>query len=139
MSLYIWDTDHFSLYQRSHPKITARLRQHSPGDVVVTVVTVEELLRGRLAGINSSKNEDERLDRLRWFRETLDMLKSFPIRDYSVLAKSNFDNLRRQKLRVGSQDLRIAAVTISLGGILVTRNTVDFGKIAGLTIQDWTV
>lgn len=139
MSLYIWDTDHISLYERSHPRITAKFRQTSPGEVSITVVTAEELVRGRLAGINSSKNEDERLDRLRWFEKTLNLLKEFPIQAYSASAKAGFDHLRRQKIRIGSQDMRIAAIALSAGAIVVTCNIVDFGKVPGLTIQDWTV
>ena len=139
MSLYIWDTNHVSLYERSHSRITERFRQTSPGEVFISIITAEEVMRGRLAGINSSKTEDERLARLYWFQKTLDLLKDFPIHAYSAEAKAGFDHLRRQKFRIGSQDLRIAAIALSVGATLVTCNVVDFSKVPGLTIQDWTV
>jgi predicted nucleic acid-binding protein len=34
-------------------------------------------------------------------------------------------------------DLAIAAITMSLNGVLVTRNSVDFQRISGLVLEDW--
>jgi tRNA(fMet)-specific endonuclease VapC len=51
----------------------------------------------------------------------------------------SFDQLRGMKTRVGTNDLAIAAITLSVAGALVTRNAVDFKRIPGLTIEDWTV
>lgn len=139
MSLYLWDTDHFSLFQRGHPQLTARFQQTSLGEVAVTVITAEELIRGRLAKISAAPNEPDRVEQLRWFSATLELLKDFPVQDYTDAAQVIFEKLRRQKLRIGSQDMRIAAITLATSSILVTRNAVDFNKVPGLTIQDWTV
>ncbi len=38
-----------------------------------------------------------------------------------------------------TNDLAIAAITLSINGILITRNAVDFQRISGLSFQDWTV
>lgn len=49
MTLYVLDTDHISLQQRSHPAVLQRLQALGEDDsVVVTVITVEEQIRGRL-------------------------------------------------------------------------------------------
>ena len=45
-----------------------------------------------------------------------------------------FDQLRVQKLRIGPNDLAIAAITLAVSGTLVTRNTVDFQRIPGLVL-----
>jgi tRNA(fMet)-specific endonuclease VapC len=67
------------------------------------------------------------------------------LRDFSVMqllsfdrkAAEVFDELNQQKLRVGSMDLRIAAIAIANQMTLLTQNTVDFERIPGLSIEDW--
>lgn len=57
---------------------------------------------------------------------------------FDEVAAAIFDQLRAQKIRIGTNDLAIAAITISVNGILVTRNAVDFERVPGLAIEDWT-
>lgn len=45
---------------------------------------------------------------------------------------------RRQQVRIGTRDLRIAALALSKNATLVTRNTRDFAKVPGLHIVDWS-
>lgn len=45
--------------------------------------------------------------------------------------------VRRDRLAVGPNDLWIAACALSLGLPLITRNTRDFGSLAGLTVLDY--
>ena len=46
--------------------------------------------------------------------------------------------LRAQKIRIGVNDLAIAAIALSVSGVLVTRNIVDFNRVPSLQIEDWT-
>ncbi|MEH2292429.1 type II toxin-antitoxin system VapC family toxin [Nostoc sp.] len=45
----------------------------------------------------------------------------------------------RQRIRIGTQDLRIASITLSMNGILVTRNRKDFEKLPNWRLEDWTI
>ncbi|MBI1759899.1 MAG: type II toxin-antitoxin system VapC family toxin [Acidobacteria bacterium] len=57
---------------------------------------------------------------------------------FDDVAATIFNQLRAQKVRVKTNDLSIAAITLSVNGILVTRNMVDFERVPGLVIEDWT-
>ena len=50
-----------------------------------------------------------------------------------------FDQLRRQRVRIGTMDLRIASIAISHNMIVLTRNLSDFGRVPGLQAEDWTL
>jgi tRNA(fMet)-specific endonuclease VapC len=50
-----------------------------------------------------------------------------------------FDELRDQRVRVSTMDLRIASIAISCNLVLLTRNVRDFTKVPGLVTEDWTV
>lgn len=143
MKIYILDTDILTLFERGHPGIVARVGQTPFHEIGITVVTAEEQIRGRLAQIrryssNRSRTQ-EYLESYRWFRETVETIRDFSILDYDARSHAIYESLRQQKIHIGASDLRIAAITLSAGGILVTRNLVDFGKVARLAIQDWTL
>jgi tRNA(fMet)-specific endonuclease VapC len=37
------------------------------------------------------------------------------------------------------KDMRIAAIALSVSGIIITRNQKDFSQVPGLKIEDWTI
>ena len=53
-------------------------------------------------------------------------------------AIARYKQLKSMRLRIGTMDLRIAAIALASGAILVTRNVQDFQRILGLVIEDWT-
>ena len=71
--------------------------------------------------------------------DTLEALKIIDIVKFDDRAYHRYLELRRQKIRIGTQDLRIAAIVLSHEGILVTRNRRDFAQVTGLVFEDWTV
>lgn len=62
-----------------------------------------------------------------------------PILPFDAKAIAIFDEIRSQKIRGGTMDLRIAAIAIANNLVLLTRNTGDFRKVPNLSIEDWTV
>jgi tRNA(fMet)-specific endonuclease VapC len=50
-----------------------------------------------------------------------------------------FQDLRKAYPRLGTMDLKIAAIAIVNQALLLTRNTRDFGQIQNLAIEDWTI
>jgi tRNA(fMet)-specific endonuclease VapC len=70
--------------------------------------------------------------------ETIDFISNFPVLQYNAPADAYFEAFRAQKIRIGTPDLRIAAITLSHQAILVTRNRRDFEIIPTLKIEDWS-
>lgn len=138
MTLYILDTDHLSLYQRGDLKVRSRFAQIPHQQIAITVITAEEQIRGRMAQIRAAQNESAHIQAYQWLCETLDILKDFTILTYDAKASGIYDSLRQQKLRIGTQDLRISAITLAAGATLVTRNRNDFGQVSALSLEDWT-
>lgn len=54
------------------------------------------------------------------------------------LLVARHETLRKMKLNVGRNDLRLAALALELGAIVVTDNVRDFGRVSGLRWVDWT-
>jgi len=46
---------------------------------------------------------------------------------------------KQQRIRVGTQDLKIAAITLAHGATLLTRNTRDFAQVPELNIENWLI
>lgn len=57
---------------------------------------------------------------------------------FDTAAAAHFENLRKAKIRVGTQDLKIASIALASGATLLTRNTRDFARIPGLLFEDWS-
>jgi tRNA(fMet)-specific endonuclease VapC len=58
---------------------------------------------------------------------------------FDARAAAHFDELKRRKIRIGTQDLKIAAIALANDAILLTRNTRDFARIPDLKFEDWTL
>ena len=138
MTLYILDSDHLSLYQRGHKTWGQRLFKISPEQLAITVISAEELIRGRLAQVRKATGPKERVVSYHWFMRTLEFLRGFSVVDYDAQAEARFQSLLAQKIRVGSQDLKIASIVLSREATLITRNRKDFERVGGLKFEDWS-
>jgi tRNA(fMet)-specific endonuclease VapC len=138
--LWLLDTDHMTHWQRHHPMVLRRLGQCQQNEYGTTIVTLEEQLRGRLAQLNQ---RNIATDRIRFhyasLQSTYDFYQRLQVFEFSYAAELQYADLLKQQVRVGTQDLRIAAIALSLGATVVTCNSRDFGRVPGLSIEDWTV
>ena len=137
MNVYVLDSDHVSLHQRGHPGIVSHVRGVPAESVFSTVITFEEQMRGWLAVIRRAREPD---DLARAYQRILAAHTYFcqvALLPFSETAASEFYALRQAGARIGTQDLRIAAIARTSGGTLVTRNRSDFSRVPGLTLADW--
>jgi tRNA(fMet)-specific endonuclease VapC len=141
--VFLFDTNHISVWQRgegaSYERLLSRLSNHSGEHIFVSIVSFHELLNGWIAYM-AKRQSSESLVRAYFEFETI--LKDFSVMQllpFDRKAAEVFDELAKEKLRVGSMDLRIAAIAIANQMTLLTQNTVDFERIPGLQIDDWLV
>lgn len=112
---------------------------HAPGDVAITVLSVEEQLSGWYTRLRRVKDVDELAAVYDRMAATAVSLGRFQILPFSKPAILRFQQMITLKLGVSKMDLRIAAVTLEAGGTLVTRNRRDFQRVPGLALADWSV
>jgi tRNA(fMet)-specific endonuclease VapC len=139
MKLYVLDTSVVGFAQQRHPVYESHV-QSLPGGtpVVTTIITVGEDLSGWLPACRRAKDGAGRVKayaRLQRAQEFYQRMGCLPFDD---TAAAIFDQLRAQQIRIGVNDLAIAAIALSVSGILVTRNIVDFQRVPNLPIEDWT-
>ncbi len=139
MSFWVLDTDHVSLFQQNHPILTERINAVNPEEIGVTVITLEEQFYGRLNGIRRANSPEKLISAYAKLRATWNYFATVNVLDFDLDASNCFAELLRQKIRIGTQDLRIAATVMSKNAILVTRNRRDFERIPGLRFEDWTI
>jgi tRNA(fMet)-specific endonuclease VapC len=133
MPRYMLDTDTCSyIMKRSSPLVLRRLQAVSVTDVCMSVITKSELLYG----VEVSPRRSQDAAALAAF------LPYVEIRDFTDDAASHYAEIRadlkKRGALIGANDLFIAAHARSLRLTLVTNNTAEFGRVKGLTVENWT-
>lgn len=139
MTLFVLDTDHLSLYQRDVEPLLSKLLSHPPDELAITIITVEEQLRGRLAQVRKATTAAHLNECYRWLGETVDQLARLPVLSFDDRAATLYEKFLSQRIRIGTQDLRIASIVLTQKAVLLTRNSQDFSRVPGLQLADWTV
>jgi len=138
--MIILDTDHFSVVTDSrhefHATLIARLA-HSGDLLFLPVVSVEELFRGWLAQVRRINDVQELIYPYDRLIRLLDILAEWEIARWSQPAADEFNRLRKQRVRIGTQDLKIAAIALVNDALLLSANLRDFEQVPGLRVEDW--
>lgn len=140
--MIILDTDCVSLFDREQIIETSVLRNNLKSfaidEIFTTIITFEEQMRGWLVYLSRCKTIEQQVwayERLSGF---LDNYRHIAIVGFDGKAANTFVQLKSQKIRIGTMDLKIAAITIANGAILISRNLRDFAQVPNLTVEDWT-
>jgi tRNA(fMet)-specific endonuclease VapC len=139
VSFWVLDTDHLSLLQRGHPNIIKRINSVEPQDIFVTIITFEEQIRGRMNSIKQAGTSNKLIFAYSKLRENLEDFKTLNLLDLEQNAYNCYSELLHRKIRIGTQDLKIAAIVISQNATLLTRNRRDFERVPALKFEDWTI
>ena len=140
--MLILDTDHMSLLEwgsDSTARLRERLSDRDGREVATTIVNYEEQIRGWMAYIAAARSLPDQVEAYQRLRSHLDNYRQIPVLDFDHKAAEVFQQLRRARIRIGTMDLKIAAITLAVDATLLSRNRRDFEKVPGLKVEDWTV
>jgi tRNA(fMet)-specific endonuclease VapC len=62
-----------------------------------------------------------------------------PLLPFDERALEEFQRLWVERVRIGTMDLKIAAIALASDATLLTRNLSDFRKVPGLRVEDWSI
>jgi tRNA(fMet)-specific endonuclease VapC len=138
--MILLDTDHMSvLTDHRHPlreKLLTRLGATTETPFAC-IVTVEEQLRAWLAEIHRRQDPNRQIVPYLRLRKFLDFLRAWNIVDWNEPAADVFRRLRAARIRVGTQDLKIASIALANDALLLSANLRDFERIPDLRVEDW--
>lgn len=132
--IYLLDTNVcIHLLRERHLAILNRFKQHSATEIALCSVVKAELLYGA----RRSQRPEANLQLLKVFFLPL---RSLPFDDLCAEHYGQIHaDLLDQGTPIGPNDTLIAAIARANGATLVTHNTREFGRVAGLRLEDWEV
>lgn len=127
--MYLLDTDTCVFALRHHPRIKREMTARSPADLAVSCMVEAELH----SGARRSRDPEKR--------------NADVIAFLSPLARLPFDSEAARKHAqvrhalsaqpIGERDLVIASTALAHAATLVTHNVREFGRVPGLSVEDW--
>ena len=137
--MLVLDTDHLSALDRRSAAGESLQRSLVAENraVSISIVTVEEQLRGWLARIASLRDPVKLISAYAELQDRLESFSQWTVLPWDVRAAATFEQLRQVRLRVSTFDLRIASIVIAADATLLSRNSRDFGRVPGLKVENW--
>ncbi|NRQ43344.1 PIN domain-containing protein [Rheinheimera sp. YQF-2] len=128
---YALDTNTLIYFFKGMGNVGQKLMMQAPGDIMLPAVVLYELE----TGIAKSQSPAKRRDQL---SELLKVIQIIPFEAKAArIAADIRADLEQQGRMIGPLDNLIGASAIAAGAILVTRNTNEFSRIAGLVVENW--
>ena len=96
-------------------------------------------MRGWLARLARATTVERQVSDYRELKRLLQRYCSVPVLDFDTRAAAEFTRLKQAPTRIGSMDLKIAAIALANEATLLTRNLIGFGKVPGIKTEDWSI
>ena len=138
--MILLDTDHLSVLldpRHASQRVLLEKLRVATDPVAIPIVAVEEQLRGWLAQIHRSRTAHALIVPYERLAKLVDFLSHWDIAHWNEAAADTLEHLKSRKIRIGTQDLRIAALAIANDAVLLSANLRDFRRVPGLRCEDW--
>lgn len=142
--MYLLDTDSTSNYldkRRNCVQLRARIEAEPPQNICISIITVEEILRGVLTMLKQARDHPRNAKKIIEHYKTLNKLATdlmeLTVLLYDAEAEAMLSKIPSSVRQRHSQDCHIAAIAASNECIVVTSNSRDFEKINIVQHVDW--
>ena len=130
--MYFLDTNICAYFMsRKYPSVTAKFREHEPGELVISSIVAGELAYG----VENSTRIESNWRALKVF------LSKMTVMAWNETALWQFDlqktRLKKSGTKIGELDLLIGCQAFAMDAVLVTNNTRKFERIEGLRLENW--
>ena len=139
--MILLDTDHLTVL--SYPadpryaRLTERMRAPTEEAFATTVVSLEEQMRGWLAAIKQRPDVHEQVAPYQRLARLFAFYRDWEIVPFDDRAADEFKRMRKQRVRIGTQDLKIASITLVQQALLLSANLRDFQAVPELKVENW--
>jgi tRNA(fMet)-specific endonuclease VapC len=130
---FLLDTDICIYALKQHRVVLSHLLSQSRSDVAISVITEAELRTGAA----KSESPTKTLRLVENFLRPLDIVEFAS--DDAIAYAGVRAKLERSGTPIGPLDTLIAAQAVARKLVLVSNNGREFGRVAGLRVENWTV
>jgi len=132
--MYLLDTNAcIRILNNSSLTLVTQLQQQKPADIFLCSVVKAELVYG-------AYHSSQPADNLRVLEKFFMPFVSLPFDDQCGLVYGRIrSDLARNGTLIGPNDLLIASIAVSNKLTLVTANSREFGRVAGLSVANWEI
>ena len=139
--MLVLDTDHLVEFDRGSDagEVLRQRLESADEEITTTIISAEEQFRGWLAQIHRIRDPHQQVVAYERLQRRIEFFAAWEVLPWTEKAADILVDLRRQGIRIGTMDLKIAAIVLSHRATLLSRNLVDFTQVPGLSVDDWTL
>jgi tRNA(fMet)-specific endonuclease VapC len=137
--MLILDTNHLVELDRGSAQGAALQRKlDDAGDeVATTIISAEEQFRGWLAQIHRQRDPHEQIATYQRLQRRIEFFAAWHVLPWDTDAANILQDLRRQRIRIGTMDLKIASIVLAHEATPLSGNLRDFQQVPNLRVEDW--
>lgn len=139
--MILLDTNHLTaLKYRQHPrsiKLARRLMESGDELIATTVIAYEEQHRGWLALLARHSDPIKQVGAYQELAALARFFSQWRLVDFDAGAAFRLQTLRQARPRIGTMDLKMAAIALQNDALFLTANQRDFDQVPGLRCENW--
>ncbi|MFT3880377.1 MAG: type II toxin-antitoxin system VapC family toxin [Gemmatales bacterium] len=140
--MLLLDTDHITILQHASGERFERLRLRLQAvkdvePVCVSIISIEEQMRGWMSVIAKERKVERQILSYRELGNLFTFYARFQRLPFEQGAARQFADFRSMKIKIGTMDLKIAAIAKVEQAKVLSANLSDFRQVPGLQVENW--